>query len=433
MRIALAGRRRWWPAVLACYGAALLSKEHAVVFLPLLMAAGAFAAGSASAAWRRDRALYALVLATTACWLLLRRGVLQPGFAPLLIYAADNPLHGAAFPVRALTAVKVNLLYLANLVLPLRLQSVYSGPGLNTVVGPSTWWNLAALAYAAGCAAATLHGWRRREAWGFGVPAYLIGFAVTANLFVPITVLMADRFAYLPSAGFCLCAAGVLLLPARRARSPLAGRVLLLLPVAYVVLLAGLTLGRNAVFQQPGEFWRSVVRTDPGNVRGWFFLAQSAAEAGRAAEADHALAEAIRADPSLPDVHIARSLLLLEQGRAAEAADAARTAMQKAPAGVGLAQYALAEAELALGRPAAALPLLEEVAAMFSEAPGWWAARGRALEALDRAPEAAESYRRSLELADDTELRRRLAGLLVRIGRRGDAADVLQPGVPPTP
>jgi tetratricopeptide (TPR) repeat protein len=426
LRLALAKGRRAWPLVLACQLAALLSKEHAVVFLPLLIVADAFAAADPPAAGRSRRPLYALLLAVTLCWLGWRWWVFRAaGGSPLLIYAADNPLVDAAWPVRLLTAAKVNLVYLASLALPLRLQSSYSGPGLRVVDGVFSGWGLASLAYAALCAAALVHGWRGRRAHGFGIPLYLLGFAVTANILVLTSVLMADRLAYLPSAGFSLVAAALLLAPLQRASGPRPARLGLLLPAGYALFLATLTLGRNAAFQDPEGFWRSVVAAEPRNVRAGLFLAQAAEKNGHIAETERALRGAVGADPSFPDASIALSLFLLERGRPAEAAEYALQGMARAPQGVGLAQFALARAYLALGRPAEALTLLEEVSPMFSSTFEFQAGRGAALEALDRPSEATAAYREALALRSEAGTLRRQAGLLLKLGRYRETEQAL--------
>jgi len=424
--LALAKSRRAWPLVLGCFLAALLSKEHAVVFLPLLVTADAFAAADPAAEWHRRRPLYALLLAVTSCWLLLRWCVFHAVAAPpALVYAADNPLAGAGWLVRLLTAVKVNLLYLANLALPLRLQSVYSGPGLPVVGGVFSRWGLAALAYGAVCTAALAQGWRGRRAAGFGIPLFFLGFAVNANVFFVATILMADRLAYLPSAGFCLAAAGLLLAPLRRVSRPRLARLCLLVPLGYALLLSALTLGRNAAFQDPEGFWRSVVAAEPRNVRAWFFLAQATTQSHEDAATEQALKGAMLADPSFPDAPIAYSLFLLERGRPGEAAEAALQGIAKAPRGVGMAQFALARAYLALGRPAEALPLLDEVSPMFAETHDFQASRGAALEALDRLGEAAAAYREALAFRGDAGTRRRLAGLLLKLERYPETEQAL--------
>lgn len=61
LRAALAPGRRSWPLVLGSYAAALLSKEHAVVFLPLLALADAFRAPASPDSLKRRLPLYALL------------------------------------------------------------------------------------------------------------------------------------------------------------------------------------------------------------------------------------------------------------------------------------------------------------------------------------------------------------------------------------
>ena len=182
--------------------------------------------------------------------------------------------------------------------------------------------------------------------------------------------------------------------------------------------------------------WKSSIAVDPGNVRAWYFLAQAAMEESSSAETLAALQGAIRSDPSFPDAYITYSLALLEQGRPAETAEAARQAIEKTPQGVGLAQYALARADLQLGQAAEALALLDEVSAIFSDAGYYWETRGLALEELKMFSEAAESYRRALTARDvasrralmaqeDFDTRWRLAKLLLKLGRPAESEETL--------
>jgi len=47
----------------------------------------------------------------------------------------------------------------------------------------------------------------RQSGWFLAGAIYVLGFSVTANLIMPTGTIMAERLAYLPSAGFCLLAA----------------------------------------------------------------------------------------------------------------------------------------------------------------------------------------------------------------------------------
>lgn len=420
--------RRAWPLVLAAYTAALLAKEHAVTFVPLLALADGFAgAPREKRPWER-LPLYALLLAITGGWFLLRQWIsVSTGVGAQAIYLVDNPLVGAPLLERMLTAIRVNLDYGRSLIFPLRLQSTYSGPGLPVVPGPFSAGGILALGYAALLAAATVHGWRRRAGHGLGIPFFIIAFSVTSNFFFLISVLRADRFAYLPSAGFCLAAASLLLALADRLRRTPLMPAAALLPAACIFALALLAVGRNTLFRDPARLWESAIRIDPGNARAWTSLSQVRWKAGRTDEAERAMRAAIVADPSFPDGYTAYALLLLEQGRFSEAEVVASRGTALIPGAIGLGHLALAQAKVERGRPAEALALLDDISERFGQWPSYWKSKGMAHEGTGDAEAATIAYRQALLLGKDRDTTWRLASLLLRLGHPAEVERVLRP------
>jgi len=420
--------RRGWPLVLGSYAAALLSKEHAIAFMPLMALVDGFAGIPCGERLRKRLPLYALLLIITGGWLLLRQWIsLSSGVGPQVIYPVDNPLVTAPLLERMFTAIRVNLDSMLSLILPLRLQSTYSGPGLPVVPGPLTLWGGIALGYAALLAAVTVHGWRRRAGHGLGIPFFIIAFAATSNLFVLIAVLRADRFAYLPSAGFCLAAASLLLATTGRLRRTPLGATASLLPTACILALSLLTVGRNKLFQDPARLWESAIHLDPGNARAWSSLAQVRLMEGRVDQAEQALRATVAADPSFPDGYAAYAVFLLEQRRFAEAELVASKGNALLPGAIGLGHLALARAKLELGRPAEALTLLDEIITRFGKWPVYWKSLGRAREGTGEAEAAVQAYQRALLLGEDRDTSWRLAALLLRLGRSIDVEEVLRP------
>ncbi len=405
-----------------CYLAGLLCKEHAVTFVALLPLVDLFEGGRRGG-WKsvvRKRApLYALLAVITAAWLLLRSIVL-PSDQPL--FAVDNPLVSVSLPVRILTALKVQLLYLGKLLVPLRLQAMYTGASVPLVESLFSPWGAAAVLALPAGAVLGLHGWRRARAYGLGIALYAASFAVTANILFVTAVFMAERFAYLPSAWFCL--ALVSLVSGEAGPGKGGGR----LKTASALGLAAaglsfllLTVHRNGDYRSPVHLWESAVAADPRNVKAWMALGEAYWEEGRREEAERALVAATESDPSFPDSYALLGEYLLRLGRPAEAIEAARKG------GDGpLANLVLARGHLLLGRPAEALAWLARVRPVPALRDEYWLARGEALERTGDDEGAAEAYR---QLSGSSGYRRaapRHGLVLLRLGRPEEAEGILR-------
>jgi hypothetical protein len=183
-----------------CYAAALLSKENAAVFPALLMAGDAFVNRDYRTLWSRRGPLYVSLAFITAAWLAMRSWWLPFAHVPInRIYTLDNPLVGLSPMMRLLGIAKVQVIYLSKLIFPYRLQALYTA---DTIVLPSGWFETQVaiiLGVALLFGITMVHGWRKKQWYGFGLAFYLVAFAVTANILRLTTFLMAERFAYLRS------------------------------------------------------------------------------------------------------------------------------------------------------------------------------------------------------------------------------------------
>ena len=168
-----------------------------------------------------------------------------------------------------------------------------------------------------------------------------IAFAVTANILRLTTFLMAERFAYLPSAGFCLATAALISDGNGNTRwndrRNLAG-------VALLLFFGGMTVCRNADFRNSTDLWTAEVTNAPGNARAWMFLGGAHEKEGRRREAEQAYRAAIRVAPDFADASLSLGYLLLHDGRAREALDCFEKAHWRHPGGSPLLALALAAA-----------------------------------------------------------------------------------------
>ena len=184
-------------ASLACFAAALLSKESAVAFFPLIVL-GDYAIGKWKSRLRYALAAGLLLLYLGAVW------KIDGGrFGPAEIPFVDNPLVHLSSSWRILNALRVAWKYIALQIWPAALSCDYS---FNQIPVFRDWRHTLPAALAA---AAILGAWVwavrvRRAPWILAGGIYFSGFAVTANILLPTGTIMGERLAYLPSAGFCL-------------------------------------------------------------------------------------------------------------------------------------------------------------------------------------------------------------------------------------
>jgi protein O-mannosyl-transferase len=187
-------------SALVCFVLAVLSKESAVVFLPLVFVCD-YAAGEWKSHFRYVRIAVVTMLYLGLLWML------HGGrFAPAGISRLDNPL--AALPAgwRMLNALRVAWMYVGLQAFPRTLSCDYS---FNQIPVYLDWRHTlpAAVALAAALAAWMWAVHKHRPGLVLAGGIYLAGFATTANILVPIGTIMGERLAYLPSAGFCLLVA----------------------------------------------------------------------------------------------------------------------------------------------------------------------------------------------------------------------------------
>jgi tetratricopeptide (TPR) repeat protein len=218
-------------------------------------------------------------------------------------FFTDNPLVGATPFQRFMTAIGVIGRDLKLLVLPSSLSGDYSfnqiplyGTG-NTAGDIGAWTSIVIIAL---LIAAAIYLRKRQSLFSWGVLFLLTMLLPTSNLIVTIGSIMAERFLYLPSIGFCAALAVVLLNIAGHSRYRW------VLPAALICLFGIRTFQRNTDWQDDLSFWKSTVAASPGSYKAHMVYGDSIiAEAER--KHDRPLAQAV--DEALPHEEMARSIL----------------------------------------------------------------------------------------------------------------------------
>ncbi len=421
--LALGWRERWWrlPVAVLLLAAAVLSKETAAV-VPGLLALVAFtvpaAAGLGSApglarpGGRRalgTLALLALLLSAA----LLPYLLLRPG-------AAVSPEAARWFGSRppsvvALTMTRALAEYLRLLVWPVELMTDFGYaariPFTEQLGWPSA---LATLAWA-GVAVAGLASLRRAPLAALGLLWALVSLAPVLNI-LPVGVLMAERFLYLGSVGFCLWVGqlpSALAERAARAGGAWPGRARWL-PAASLLLLALLaarTVARNADWRDAVSLYEAELRHAPRDVTVNNNLAVAYLARGEASRSAERLAVALEVAPLYWRAHVNLGIARHRLGELTAARESFARAGQLAPA-EGSPRYFDALVLVALGDREAALVELERAAALDRHDPRIPLEQGRLLLELGRTEEARQRLERALALDPrQGEARRLLAGM----------------------
>jgi protein O-mannosyl-transferase len=257
--------------VLLVFGAAVLSKEHTVVLLPLLLLTDYFWNPPFSfAGIRRNWRLYVPVTVT---------GVLAVLYLARQLRGATS----AGFSIKEFTwyeyfftQCRAFWLYIRLFLFPAGLRIDYDYPVSHTILDHGAIVGLAAILLAAGAA---FYFRRQYPLAAYGFFVFVILMAPTSS-FIPIADPVAERRLYLSMIGLLLIVTEFLRrVDVRQPRWMAA--------LAGVLLIAGIvTYNRNFVWSDKVALWEDAAAKSPGKYRVEFQLAQAYYERG---ECDKAL------------------------------------------------------------------------------------------------------------------------------------------------
>ena len=253
------GRR--WLALLGIFALTLfggLSKENALV-LPALLLLWDTLDGKQFLSRLRSRVLpYLSSAAAIGVVLLVRQQIMSARAWPRLPYAG-NPLLATDFWTARLTAVKVlgNAVWLLLFPSQLAFDRSYNHFALTGWSDPWVWISLVVICGLIGIA---LIRYRRDPVIYFAAGFAAIAMLTTSNLLVLIGSIFAERFLYLPAAGFAIAVAVLLY---RLSNRQTTYRVLAVL----LLLYAGRTFYRNLDWKDNVTLEMADVNTVPRSYR----------------------------------------------------------------------------------------------------------------------------------------------------------------------
>jgi tetratricopeptide (TPR) repeat protein len=248
-------QRRTWLSAAALF-LSLLSKESAITF-PAVMALDIwFSEGSFRKVlleWKR----FAAIAASEVAYLSLRLWVL----GSLTIPVSAQYLGGHWTLVqRELTSGRAFLKYFQLLLAPVELAGNYDFNAI-PVANARNWDAWAALLLAGVLILAALHFARRQSVIGFGVLFFFVAILPVSNWILPTSVVVAERFLYLPSFGFAIIVGSLWarLSDVRIRRLAAFG----VIPAAVL-----LCVSHNYVWRNELSFFGHMVQVVPNNITG---------------------------------------------------------------------------------------------------------------------------------------------------------------------
>jgi tetratricopeptide (TPR) repeat protein len=324
------------------------------------------------------------------------------------------------------------------LVWPRTLSCDYSYAAIDSVRTLADHRLWVGLGWLTACGVALLVSWRRgSRVTCAALGMMLIAYSIVSNSLVVIGAIFAERFMYLPAAGFCLFAAQAAAHVARRLVPASAGPrrwPANVVPVAFALLVAS-ALTRSAIrnrdFADDDRLYQTDLRAQPRSARLWRAVAQNAFEAGDYAGA---LERAQRSHAILEVQPLTWNLIGLSYwrlGAGERAVPWLRRAFDSGLADVELAALALSDLLRQEGRPAEACDILR---AYVNRNPGsaaahnnlaWYLATSDAPELHD--PEQALRHaRRAVELSPGrSDFVDTCAEVLTRLGRKEELRALL--------
>ncbi len=259
-------------AAVGLYALALLSKESALLFLPIFpLALFIFTETQPKQIFTRTAPLLAMALVYLFVWFGVFGRVEEAAYAKIVY----NPYAFASFAERTATATAVLALYLAKAVFPVTLSTGYSFNEI-PLMSWADWKPLGALCVVLGCLAVGLMLLRKRHILAFCILSFFATMVIASNYIIYAGSLLSERFLFAPSVFAALALAWFLLsLPQFFFRVPMLNRLTKHLTtkqgVSYV--LAGLlavygvkTLYRNSEWKNTMTLLKADVAKSPNSI-----------------------------------------------------------------------------------------------------------------------------------------------------------------------
>ena len=289
-----AGRQRlkYLAALAVVVEIGMFSKESAIVVLAAMVLYDL--SYPAPEGWRARRWGYAAAALPIALFLYARADVFTRVHGAALA-PTDNPLIGAGFWEARFTAVKVIGKYLLMFLWPSYLSADYS---YNQIPVTIDWQALVSLMVCGVAGAAAIWCLRQPRKLPYRALFFFIAFffatlAPTANVFLLIGTIMAERFLYLPSIGLAGCLVMAVLAASRRLAAEKYQTVAAVALAALALAFAARTFARNFDWFDERTLWAASEISAPASFKVHEGMARAQLDSKKP-DLDRAVAEADR-------------------------------------------------------------------------------------------------------------------------------------------
>jgi protein O-mannosyl-transferase len=413
--------RKNQAAIVACYVAAMLAKEPALLLAPLLVYYEHFVReGHEQTALRRKIRQYAPVCLAGLGYLVLRT-LLLGKLAPVSQHPQVTWREGIYSAFSLIAA------YARFLFWPAHLSAFHTFHPSESLREPAV---LAGIAIVLGCLLFLAYSYKKQPQLAFCV--LWIGFALgpVLNVRWMAANVFTERYLYLPSVAFCWLVGRLAEwawdLGGKRQQQRTLARVLLCAAgIALVALGATKTWARNRVWRDDLTLYSRTLETDPDSYVMHMNLGVSYFASGNYAASEKELRRALELKPDSANVLNALGCAYMEEGRPEEAARTFQSAIASKPRwtdshfnyGRLLKKAGQNDAALAEFRTAVEMAPVNSTARFYL-----------AQELAERGEdsEAEAQYRMSIQLSPSLMARRNLVDILLRTKREDEALAILQ-------
>ena len=322
--------RHYYPLSLLSFLLALLSKEAAAASLPaVIILYELYSGGRGRVLMGNARYLipYAVMLVLFVLYLLFVISVSPASQEREVsgLFLADP------FPASFYTASRAFTVYIRLLLFPLDLNAMHVVKVSNSLFEWKVMLSVLSLFLFLYLVVRLF----RASRWvSFGLAWFFVTLLPVSNLLFPLAPFyVAERYLYLPSAGFSLAAAAALkrLMAGERTPGRLPGKAGVVLLSALLAAYATLTIKRNLDWRSDYSLWSKTVAQSPSSSRAHYSLGIACWDKGLLDEAQAEFTEAVSIWPGFVEARINLGNVLAEKGLLDEAERELREAVRIGP------------------------------------------------------------------------------------------------------